>query len=55
MANLCKTCKHRFRRVILPYDTEEYESIIIVNYCLLSDMDLSGEETAECSHYEEQE
>lgn len=65
--NLCKNCKYRFRRVFMPMRPEEYEdadgntmvagedNIIISNQCLLTEMDIDGEATIECSHYIERE
>jgi hypothetical protein len=65
--NLCKTCKYRFRRVFIPIHPEEYEdddgntvvagedNIIISNQCLLTEMDIDGEATVECSHFIERE
>ena len=62
--NLCKTCKYRFRRVFIPTRSEEYEgdegnsmvikedTIVISNQCLIMDMDIDGETTIECSHFE---
>jgi hypothetical protein len=67
--SLCKECKYRFRRVFIPLKPEEYvdeegksvlpndsdEHIIITNHCLISDMDIDGEITIECSHYKRRE
>ena len=65
--NLCKSCRHRFRRVFIPIHPEEYEdvegnamlvgenNIIISNQCLLIEMDIDGEATIECSHFIEVE
>ena len=62
--NLCKTCRWRFRRVFIPMRSEEYEddegnvvatngeNIIISNQCLIVDMDIDGESTIDCSHFE---
>jgi len=62
--NLCKSCKYRFRRVFIPMHPEEYEdeegnsiiageeNIIISNQCLLTGMDIDGEATVECSHFD---
>jgi hypothetical protein len=62
--NLCKNCKHRFRRVFIPLKPESYvdeegnrvlandENIIITNQCLVSAMDLDGDVTVECDSYE---
>ena len=61
--NLCKDCKHHFRRIFIPTHSEEYEdvdgnavvagenNIIISNQCLLTEMDIDGEATVECSHF----
>jgi len=61
--NLCKNCKHRFRRVFIPLDVEEYEdmdgnpaplgegTIFISNQCLVMNMDIDKEATVECSHF----
>ena len=65
--SICKTCKHRFRRVFIPLRPQDYldedgvrvlqndDNIIISNLCLLTQMDLDGDDTIECSSYEEQE
>ena len=62
--NLCNNCKHRFRRIFIPTRPEEYEdaegntmtaeedTIIISNQCLTTSMDIDGEATIECSHFE---
>lgn len=62
--NICKNCRYRFRRIFIPMDSEEYEdaegnvmvtngeNIIISNQCLIMDMDISGDATIECSHFE---
>lgn len=62
--NLCRNCKHRFRRVFIPIRSEEYEDdegntmvtsgedIVISNQCLIVDMDIDGESTVDCSHFE---
>jgi len=61
----CKTCAFRFRRVFVPSITEEFvddeghsldigdDNIVIMNVCLLTGMDISGECTIECAHYKE--
>ena len=63
--NICKNCCHRFRRIFIPIHSEEYEdvegsimvtdgeNIIISNQCLVIDIDISGDETIECSHFEQ--
>ena len=65
--SLCKSCKHRFRRVFIPLRPESYEdeygerilkdddNIIIMNQCLIISMDLDGEDTVTCSKYEERD
>lgn len=62
--NLCKNCKYRFRRVFIPMRSEKYEddegnivttneeNIIISNQCLIVDIDIDGESTVDCSHFE---
>ena len=62
--DLCKDCKYRFRRVMMPLRPEEYvdengnrllegdENIIITNQCLIAGMDLDGDITIECDSYE---
>ena len=66
-SSICKTCRHRFRRVFIPLNPEEYmaeadgsempegDNIIIYNQCLITDMDLDNDETIECSSYEKKE
>ena len=64
---LCKDCKWRFRRVFIPTNPEEFEDeegnklledfngktdSIVINICLLSEMDLDMDITTECNHYE---
>jgi len=62
--SLCKNCKFRFRRVFIPSDPDEFidengnsvlsddnENIIIMNMCLIADMDLDLDSTIECTHY----
>jgi len=64
--SLCKDCKWRFRRVFIPTNPEEFEDdegnklledfdgktdSIVINICLLSEMDLDMDITTECSHY----
>jgi len=66
--SLCKSCKFRFRRVFIPSDPEEFkdeegncvlnedgENIVIMNMCLVADMDLDMDSTIECTHYEPKE
>jgi hypothetical protein len=65
--SLCKDCKHKFRRVFIPLRPEEYadddgnhvtvgeDNIFIVNTCLISNMDVDGESTVECDHYEQKQ
>ena len=62
--SLCKQCKFRFRRVFIPCTQEKFEdeqgnevdindqSILIMNLCLASDMDLDMDSTIECSHFQ---
>ena len=65
--NLCKDCIYRFRRVFIPHNIEDYkdeeddgleiledgdENIVIMNMCIVSDMDLSLDSTVDCSHYQ---
>jgi len=60
--SLCKNCQHRFRRVFIPLHPENFidddgnslvgeENIVIMNMCLISDMDLDIDSTVECTHY----
>lgn len=63
----CKTCAFRFRRVFVPSIMEEFiddegnsldmgeDNIIIMNVCLLTGMDISGECTIECGHFKEKQ
>lgn len=65
--SLCKECKHKFRRVFIPLNVEEYtdedgnrvladeDNIMILNICLISSMDVEGEVTVECYHFERKE
>ncbi|GAG41202.1 unnamed protein product [marine sediment metagenome] len=63
---LCKDCRWRFRRVFVPTNPEEFEDeegnklledfdgrtdSIVINICILSEMDLDADITTECSHY----
>lgn len=62
--NLCKNCRHRFRRIFIPIYSEEYkddvgniltadkDSIIIMNQCLVMGIDIGEESTVDCSHFE---
>ena len=62
-SNLCKDCVFRFRRVFIPRNPEHFvdedgvqlledgESIVIMNMCLISDMDLELDFTVDCTHY----
>lgn len=63
--NLCKKCQHRFRRVFIPLDPEQYvddegkkvfsskeENIVIMNTCLIAGVDIESEITLECEHFE---
>ncbi len=61
--SLCKSCRHKFRRVFIPLRSEEYvdddgnpispeeDNILIINSCLISGMDIEAEETVECDHH----
>lgn len=63
---LCKDCKWRFRRVFIPTVPEEIideddeiledfdgsTNSIIMDICLLSDMDIGLDITTDCNHYE---
>ena len=63
--SLCKECKHKFRRVFIPLNPEDYtdedgnrvltqdDNIMILNTCLISNMDVDGEVTVECDHFEQ--
>ena len=65
--SLCKSCRHKFRRVFIPLRIEEYvdddgnpispeeDNILIINSCLISSMDIEGEETIECDHYKQKQ
>jgi hypothetical protein len=63
---LCKDCRWRFKRVFIPTNPDEFEDeegnklledfngktdSIVINICLLSEMDLDMDITTECSHY----
>ena len=62
-SNLCKDCVFRFRRIFIPRNPEHFvdedgmqlleddESIVIMNMCLVSDMDLDMDSTVDCTHY----
>jgi hypothetical protein len=65
LKSICKTCKHRFRRVFIPSNMQNFldldeedtseegeENVIIMTMCLASDMDLDLDATIECTHYE---
>ena len=64
---LCKDCRWRFRRVFIPTNPDEYRDeednklledfngktdSIVINICLLSELDLDMDITTECSCYE---
>ena len=63
--SLCKSCIYHYRRVFVPLRPEQYEdengervfedqdNIIITNMCLLTKLDLDGEDTVLCNRYEE--
>jgi len=63
---LCKDCRWRFKRVFIPTMPDEFEDdegnkllegfdgktdSIVINICILSEMDLDMDITTECSHY----
>ena len=61
--NICKDCIFRFRRLFIPINPENFvdeediqflegdESIVIMNTCIVSDMDLGLDSTIDCTHY----
>lgn len=61
--SICKNCEFRFRRVFMPANPEQYrvedddvevepgDNIVIMNMCLVADMDLDLDSTVECTHY----
>jgi len=58
MSTLCKDCAHRHRRIFITRETEEPEesledNIVIMNTCLLLDIDISGEDTIWCNKYDQ--
>lgn len=65
--NLCKDCIYRFRRVFIPRNPENFidedgeplldenDNIVIMNLCIVSDMDLDMDSTVDCSHYQSKE
>jgi len=67
VGNLCKECLYRFRRVFIPRNPEHFmdengeylldddENIVIMNLCIVSDMDLDIDSTVDCSHYQSRE
>lgn len=63
---LCKDCKWRFERVFIPTRPEEFEDdegnkllesyngetdTLVINLCILSELDLDVDITTKCSHY----
>lgn len=67
---LCKDCKWRFERIFIPTRPEEFEDengnnlfesydgksdTLVVNICLLSELELDTDITIECSHYKKME
>ena len=66
--NLCKQCKFKFRRVFHPLKPDQYvdddgeqvfggkePTIVIVNICLLTGIDISDEVTIECKHFKDKD
>jgi hypothetical protein len=66
--NLCKDCKFRYRRVFSPLRPDQYvdddgeeifngkePTIIIVNLCLLTGIDISEETSIECTHFKDKD
>jgi hypothetical protein len=64
ISNLCRKCKNKFRRVFIPLKPEQYidengeqifdnneDNVVIMNMCLIANMDVEGEATVECDHY----
>ena len=64
--NLCADCKYRFTRVFIPVRPEEFvdengnqmlegfngeTNITGLNICLLTEVDINGDITVECSHH----
>ena len=61
--NICKDCVFRFRRIFIPRNPEHFndedgleflegeENIVIMNMCVVSDMDLELDSTVDCTHY----
>ena len=64
---LCKDCKWRFERVFIPTRPEEFEDdegnkllegydgesdTVIINLCILSELDLDADITIKCNNYE---
>jgi hypothetical protein len=66
--SLCRNCKNRFRRVLIPLNPKQYvyddgapvfdneeDNIIISNTCLVGGIDIDGECTVECNHFKQKE
>jgi hypothetical protein len=64
ISNLCRKCKNKFRRVFIPLKPEQYvdengeqifdnneDNVVIMNMCLIANMDVEGEATVECDHF----
>jgi len=65
--SLCKDCKWRFRRVFIPTRPEEFKDengdkiledfdgktdSLVINICIMSELDLDMDITLECNWYE---
>jgi hypothetical protein len=54
VVSLCKNCVYRFRRIFIPAEIDaDDDSVIIMLHCLISNMDIAGEETIDCSNFKE--
>ncbi len=53
-ASLCKDCVHRMRRAFIPNEPDPTieSTILIMLTCLLSDIDISEDDTVDCNKYE---
>jgi len=61
--SICKDCAYRFRRCFIPTSLEDYvdedgnalfsdnDNIVVLNLCLISNMDIDREITIDCNHY----
>ena len=61
--SLCKTCTHRFRRVFVPTELQDYvddegnpvfkdnQTIVVLNWCIPGGIDVNDEITLDCNHY----